>query len=62
MLEGVTGNRTQNTALDKKRDTYSIVPKRNSGNGWIMDCPLLVNGGNGGWENEVSGDSVWVKN
>lgn len=44
--------------MDKKRDIYVIVFKRNSGNGWIMDCFLLVNGGNGGWENEVSGDSV----
>lgn len=49
--------RTQNIALEKT-DIYPIIAKRESGNGWIMDFPLLSKEENGKWENEVSGDSL----
>lgn len=42
MLEGVEGYRTQNIAVDKKRDTYPVVSKRESGKGCMMDHPSWV--------------------
>lgn len=42
MPEGVEGYRTQNIAMDKKRDTYPVVSKRESGIGWMMDRPSWV--------------------
>lgn len=57
MSEGVEGYRLHHIALDVKRDTYPIASKRESGEGWIMDSPLLSEGENGGREH-VSGDCL----
>lgn len=51
-----TSYRTQSITLEKT-DIYPIVSKRESGNGWIRDCPLPSREGNGEWENEVTAGS-----